>query len=84
MNESIDYKHKHKRVTPEVKSIGTRARNNYILASSIGITWGCYLSAWLPLAMSNDAGAYFTDCTTMWTMYVYFYEDAKQIDYQQY
>jgi hypothetical protein len=44
----------------------------------------CYYLAAIPLSLNNDAGAFFTDCMTMWTMYVFFYEDERAIDYQLY
>ena len=50
-----------------------------ILQVAMGTTWFCYVYSWLPLIMDNDAGAFFTDCLTMWTMYVYFYKDARAI-----
>jgi hypothetical protein len=56
-------------------------KNNFILFTSIGITLNCYYLASVPLAFTNDAGAFFTDCMTMWTMYVFFYEDERAIDY---
>ena len=78
------YKAKHQRSTPVVTSFGTQLRNNWILAVSIGITLGCYYGAGYTLFWDNDAGAFFTDCMTMWTMYVFFYEDERAIDYQLY
>jgi hypothetical protein len=80
-DESYLYKEKHRRSTPVVSSLETRVKNNFILATAIGITHGCYALAFIPLALTNDAGSFFTDCLTMWTMYTYFFEDAKQIDY---
>ena len=50
----------------------------------MGVTNMCYFLGWMPLFSDNDAGAFFTDCMTMWTMYVYFFEDAKAIDYSQF
>lgn len=82
--DSYIYKEKHRRSQPTVTSLKTNFKNNFILATSIGITLGCYFTAYFTLFWTNDAGSFFTDCTTMWTMYVYFFEDAKQIDYQQY
>ena len=35
----------------------------------------------MPLFWANDAGAYFSDCVTMWTMYVYFFQDPDAINY---
>jgi hypothetical protein len=78
------YKEKHRRTTPVVTSLKTNFKNNFILFTSIGITLTCYATAFIPLILTNDAGSFFTDCTTMWTMYVYFFEDPKHIDYQQY
>ena len=83
-DDSYSYKQKHSRATPQVSSLKTNFKNNFILATAIGITMGCYATAFIPLLMTNDAGAFFTDCTTMWTMYVYFFEDEKFIDYQQF
>lgn len=80
-DESYGYKEKHRRSTPIVSSLKTRVKNNFILATAIGITQGCYTLAFIPLLFTNDAGSFFTDCLTMWTMYTYFFEDAKQIDY---
>ena len=78
------YKKKHERQTPVVTSFLTNVKNNWILAVSIGITLGCYYTAGYTLFWDNDAGAFFTDCMTMWTMYVFFYEDERAIDYQLY
>ena len=58
---------------PEVNSIFTTLKNGAILTISIGVTYGCYIVAWPPLFFENDAGAFFTDCMTMWTMYVFFF-----------
>jgi hypothetical protein len=80
-DDSYQYKEKHRRTTPEVSSTRTRFKNNFILATAIGITHGCYALAFVPLLFTNDAGSFFTDCLTMWTMYTYFFDDAKQIDY---
>jgi hypothetical protein len=89
INEYMDttysaYKAKHQKSTPVVSSFKTQIKNNWILAVSIGITLGCYYSAGYTLVLDNDAGAFFTDCMTMWTMYVFFYEDERAIDYQLY
>ena len=80
-DDSYIYKEKHRRSTPEVSSVKTSVKNNFILATAIGITEGCYALAFVPLLFTNDAGSFFTDCLTMWTMYTYFFDDAKQIDY---
>jgi hypothetical protein len=64
-----------------VRSVMTTYKNTWILYTSIVITLSCYYSAWLPL-LQNDAGSFFTDCTTMWNMYVYFFEDKGTITYQ--
>ena len=80
-DDSYLYKEKHRRSTPTVSSLKTDNKNNFILATSIGVTLGCYGLAFIPLLFTNDAGSFFTDCLTMWTMYVYFFEDEKQIDY---
>ena len=66
---------------PKVTSIETAFKNNWILLVSMGITQGCYWFAWTTLVLDNDAGAFFTDCLTMWTMFVYFYKDEKSIQY---
>ena len=79
------YKPKHQRSTPVVSNtLATNNKNNFVLTTAVGITLMCYITAFIPLAITNDAGSFFTDCTTMWTMYTYFFEDEKQIDYQQY
>jgi hypothetical protein len=83
-NDDYIYKPKHQRSTPIVSSPNTYIKNNFVLLTAIGITLTCYATAAIPLALTNDAGSFFTDCTTMWTMYVYFFDDEKQIDYQQY
>ena len=66
---------------PHVTSVETFVKNNLILQVAIGVTVLCYFTAWFPIFLDNDAGAFFTDCLTMWTMYVYFYKDAKAIQY---
>ena len=53
------------------------------MTTAMGVTLGCYTTAWVPLFFDNDAGAFFTDCMTMWTMYVFFFVDEKEIDYSQ-
>ena len=80
-DQSYSYKEKHRRSTPVVMSISTDIKNNFILATAVGITLSCYNMASVTLILNNDAGAFFTDCTTMWTMYVYFFDDEKLIDY---
>ena len=67
------YKGKHDMGRPDVSSIFTTMKNGAILTISIGVTYGCYFVAWVPLFFENDAGAFFTDCMTMWTMYVFFF-----------
>jgi len=67
------YKKKHDMGHPEVGSVLTAFKNNWILFVSIGVSYVCYITAWIPLVLENDAGAFFTDCMTMWTMYVYFF-----------
>jgi len=67
------YKAKHDMGHPEVGSVLTAFKNNWVLLVSIGVSFSCYLTAWIPLVLENDAGAFFTDCMTMWTMYVYFF-----------
>ena len=66
---------------PRVTSLETQYKNNWILITSIGITYGCYWTAWSTLFWDNDAGAFFVDCLTMWTQFVYFYKDEKSIQY---
>lgn len=64
-----------------VGSVTTHFKNNWILFTSMGVTATCYLTAWGPLFFNNDAGAFFTDCMTMWTMYVFFFRDPDHIDF---
>jgi hypothetical protein len=47
----------------------------------MGITVLCYFGGWIPIFFHNDAGAFFTDCLSMWQIYVYFYKDAAKIIY---
>ena len=84
MGGEYHYKPKHQRSTPTVSqsSLATNNKNNFVLTTAVGATIMCYIMAFVPLAWNNDAGSFFTDCTTMWTMYVYFFEEEKQIDYQ--
>ena len=67
--------------TPRVGSLYTMYKNQFILLTSIGSIWICYFGGWIPLVWDNDAGAFFNDCMTMWTQYVYFYKDEKKIQY---
>ena len=62
-------------------SVETYIKNNMILNVAMWVTLNCYGCAFIPLAFDNDAGAFFTDCLTMWTMYVYFYKDEAVIQY---
>ena len=66
---------------PRVTSLETLVKNNLILWTSIGAVWGCWFSGSGTLIFDNDAGAYFVDCLTMWTQFVYFYKDEKSIQY---
>ena len=66
---------------PRVMSLETWYKNNLILTASIGAVWGCWFSGTMTLFFDNDAGAYFVDCLTMWTQFVYFYKDEKSIQY---
>ena len=66
---------------PRVTSLETTIKNNLILWTSIGAVWGCWISGWGTLFWDNDAGAFFVDCLTMWTQFVYFYKDEKNIQY---
>ena len=75
------YKGKHDKHSPEVSSVLTGFKNNWILFVSMGVSSVCYLTAWFPLFFANDAGAFFTDCMTMWTMYVFFFQDPDAINY---
>ena len=76
------FKGKHDRNRPaNVGSITTHFKNNWILFTSMGVTIGCYSMAWGPLFFGNDAGAFFTDCMTMWTQYVFFFKDPDHIDF---
>ena len=67
------YKGKHAMTRPAVGSLATWYKNCMILWVSEGTPFGCYLTAWWTLTFNNDAGAFFTDCMTMWSMYVYFF-----------
>lgn len=51
---------------PFVQSIETNYKNNFILFVSMGITILCYFGGWIPIFWANDAGAFFTDCLSMW------------------
>jgi hypothetical protein len=75
------YKAEHDQGHPEVGSVLTWFKNNWVLFVSIGVSFSCYYTAWIPLFVENDAGAFFTDCMTMWTMYVYFFQDPEAINY---
>ena len=67
------YKGKHEMTRPVVGSLATWYKNCMILWVSEGAAFGCYMTAWWTLTFNNDAGAFFTDCMTMWSMYVYFF-----------
>ena len=66
---------------PMVQSVSTWYKKCLILFVAQGVAFGCYLTAWWPLFWNNDAGAFFTDCMTMWSMYVYFFQDPDAINY---
>ena len=90
-NEKVEYLHRNPFVQaykagghgmhPRVGSLETAFKNNLILWTSIGAVWGCWWSGSGTLLFDNDAGAYFVDCLTMWTQFVYFYKDEKSIQY---
>ena len=75
------YKGKHAMTRPAVGSLATWYKNCMILWVSEGAAFGCYITAWWTLTFNNDAGAFFTDCMTMWSMYVYFFQDPDAINY---
>ena len=75
------FKAKHDKTAPQVRSLATDYMNQGVLFTSIGVMYGCYTMAWFPLFINNDAGAFFTDCLTMWTMYVFFFQDPEAINY---
>ena len=62
-------------------SLETMLKNNLILYTSIGAVWLCWVTGFFTITFDNDAGAFFVDCLTMWTQYVYFYKDEKNIQY---
>mmetsp|Transcript_14704 Transcript_14704/g.25028 ORF Transcript_14704/g.25028 Transcript_14704/m.25028 type:complete len:90 (+) Transcript_14704:242-511(+) len=70
--------------TPRVSDSETDYKNTQILNTSMGIVNSCYWQGYNPLFWDNDAGSFFSDCMTMWTMYVFFYQDQKLIDYSQF
>jgi len=74
------YKLKHDG-TPRVSAGVTSEKNNFIMQTAIWVVISCHVYGWFTLWWENDAGAYFNECVTMWTMYVYFFQDPDEIDY---
>ena len=67
---------------PRVQSsLEIRYKNNMILITSIGAVFICWFSGFVNVFIDNDAGAFFVDCLTMWTQFVYFYKDERSIQY---
>ena len=74
------YKLKHDG-SPRVQSPATSEKNNFIMQTASFVVFMCHLNGWFTLFWENDAGAYFNECVTMWTMYVYFFQDPDEINY---